>query len=718
MEAEGPKEPNDVVRIPGAVRAMESASEEAIGVVNGLFDIKSIAGDKFSLVPKDFHPTQLKKCVYRKDHLATILEKLKILVQEENFNVPGIYLQGPAGVGKSVLVYTITQLAKFHYHWLTVYVPNCREWTKSDIAGMGFFLDRVKEAFSIEEMKEKYSEVWKLLDNVEIEGFENWTLAGEIDADLRSKKQQDKYNTFETYIRVIELLKSGNKDAPILLVFDEVNAICGEGDGQFLKSEPWNITDFGVPSLRHGALLVSGTTDSDFVLSIPAGYDRKCVYSVTEFEPEETELLLNTELGAPLKRIREFEACLWHEIDDACCNMPRDLMGFSTRLRHLSSRIDNLPPKDLLEKRSSHDTDEGPARKRLKLDISAAIQEKKKENQAYHLRLFQHVITRDQQKYTNIFEENLFEWCEKYFLENELDYNLEILRAPNFIISSTGMRPTTVDASRAYFEWFLEKCKGRTLSSVAHNLATICNEHANGGERGNAFERFLSSRLTLCGNSDGFALEYRLLAENHKYSVPFRVRNRLFAKADSPPNDFRNYPQDTLLTHTAKDGGETRVDMIYYGTDDVIYIEATVGNYRSTKLPSGRSAEDRVEKILLSVKKWLGGDVYDVKINERSSGLSISYTKSYPSRNNSGRRSLPRVHYMVVTTCPASLQPALKRGEEYKWIKVCFLEDLITMGIIPQDKYKSILNAQAENARSGTLLDWLGTAAKLLFSKS
>ena len=121
--------------------------DEALEVEDGMFKTKSIVWDKFDLVPKGFHQKQLNKCVYRKEHVTTIMSKLRAMVRRENSNYPGLYLQGPAGVGKSVIVYTITQIAKFSLQWLTIYLPNCKAWVgHSDVAAMGYFLDRVLDA--------------------------------------------------------------------------------------------------------------------------------------------------------------------------------------------------------------------------------------------------------------------------------------------------------------------------------------------------------------------------------------------------------------------------------------------------------------------------------------------------------------------------------------------------------------------------------------------
>ena len=307
------------------------------------------------------------------------------------------------------------------------------------------------------------------------------------------------------------------------------------------------------------------------------------------------------------------------------------------------------------------------------------------------------------------FKRELLNYCQRYFLENQVVGSLELLRAPNFLIQQPGGRmvPTTIDAANAYFEWFRYESRDTEPDCVLNSLATLRNAGSNGSERGHAFERYLSSKLTLCGRDTRFRLTYRLLRESYSLSMEMAVNHRLHAKADSPPNDFRNFPPRTLLTHTGRDGGQARVDMIYYGSNDVVYMEATVGNYRSTKLPCGEGGGERVELILGALKKWLGQNVYDVEINDDSTEVIATYSKSYTSRSGMDQKTPPNLYYMVVTTCPSSLQPTSSRAKKYKWIKMCFLEDLIRSGIISSVNAEAILNGQADDAKNSSFLEWL-----------
>jgi hypothetical protein len=116
-----------------------------LDVQDGLCVMKPIVGKEFIAVPKGFESKKLSTCVFREKHMTDIVAKLQDAMEE--ICSPGVYIQGPMGAGKSVITYMISQYVKFHLNWLTIYVPNCGNWTNLDgaAAAKGFFLDRVVE---------------------------------------------------------------------------------------------------------------------------------------------------------------------------------------------------------------------------------------------------------------------------------------------------------------------------------------------------------------------------------------------------------------------------------------------------------------------------------------------------------------------------------------------------------------------------------------------
>jgi hypothetical protein len=135
----------------------ESMSQQStyFDTKNGVFQLQSIAGEDFRLLPKGMSALCNGKeahAVYREKLVETVLKALRHTLNDHNN--PGVYVQGPEGAGKSVLIYTVAQIAKFHLNWITVYVPNCKQWAGlDDFSAMRFFLDRVVDAFSVEHMQ-------------------------------------------------------------------------------------------------------------------------------------------------------------------------------------------------------------------------------------------------------------------------------------------------------------------------------------------------------------------------------------------------------------------------------------------------------------------------------------------------------------------------------------------------------------------------------------
>ena len=66
-------------------------------VKDGLCSLKSIVGDKFVVVPKDFQKDLLEKCVFRHIHMTAVVKKLHESIKDSNR--PGVYIQGPMGAG-------------------------------------------------------------------------------------------------------------------------------------------------------------------------------------------------------------------------------------------------------------------------------------------------------------------------------------------------------------------------------------------------------------------------------------------------------------------------------------------------------------------------------------------------------------------------------------------------------------------------------------------
>jgi hypothetical protein len=211
------------------------------------------------------------------------------------------------------------------------------------------------------------------------------------------------------------------------------------------------------------------------------------------------------------------------------------------------------------------------------------------------------------------------------------------------------MHPTTNDVQAVYFKWYQDNGEDKDREE-ATLLDTIASTGSTGGERGNALERLLASKLT---RTRKFELVYRILRYNSAkefctdaIEISLDVKHRLFKYAADPPNNFQIYPNDTLCTHLDQHGGERRIDLIHYRTDRVVYIEVTVANYCVEKIPSVEG-DARQTAIVNSLQKWLGANTFEVSLENipnADRGLQNSQKKlvaKYKKRSNIDRPAPP-----------------------------------------------------------------------------
>lgn len=717
------------------LNASTVAMEEYLETDNGVFQLQSIAGDKFRLLPKGMYtPCEDKSALYRTELVKTVVEGLE--TTHKDHNRPGVYVQGPEGAGKSFLLYTVTQIAKFKLNWITVYIPNCRHWvTMNPTEAKGFFLDRVLDAFSVRHLQEKFPEFYSLLrkppkpreawgitdtarhvyrklrgltlPHQEREEAEAWYDAANTDADKVVVAMYKKARSF---------LMQRHEDSPVLLVFDEVNALWPEGVTAAIHAEPWCLAMFDAPKLNHGALLVSGTTDCEFIdKGIPAGANEILV-SVGPLDLTERNDLLKTQEFEVLRDLKILDEGLWQNVVDASGNIPRELKKFCTLIRAATAAANTEAAKVATieaAKRplpANSDEDEANPRKRPRMgDLKAAVKNARTRNVADHSRKLDKALSKD--ALVGVFKSRLSESCRSVFIYGTpARVDKTTLRVPNWVISSDGafMHPTTVDVQAVYFKWFqtFGENKDDDHKKLLDAISTLSSESCTGGERGNAFERLFTSKLT---TTPDFTLSYRMLRYTKEefctdlIKTKLTVARRVFKYAADPPVNFQTYSNDTLCTHMDQHGGETRVDLIHYRHDRVIYIELTVADYLSKKIPAS-TGTTRENAILGSVQKWLGDNTFEVtleKVDGADHRLETSQKKlvaKYKKRSGTWRPDPPELLYIVATTCPRTVKLSKVRTVKSNWIGMCFLEDLIEAGVIPVYLRDSITAAQSKHA--------------------
>ena len=191
-----------------------------------MFQIKTLSsqrpgeGDR----PKGFSG-KVTHCVLRQRHIDNILSLLEEAVAEKS--KPGVYMSGPAGAGKSILAYMVSQICKYDKEWLMIYVADCRvcaAMAKKPVQAKGFFLDRVLESLSTEKTQafSDFAYIYDKLKNppaLKIAPREGivWSTAAKYGE--HEKCVNDLYNDVTTVLESTQF--------PILFVCDEINSLWG-----------------------------------------------------------------------------------------------------------------------------------------------------------------------------------------------------------------------------------------------------------------------------------------------------------------------------------------------------------------------------------------------------------------------------------------------------------------------------------------------------------
>jgi hypothetical protein len=186
-------------------------------------------------------------------------------------NKGGMYLAGPNGVGKSIIVYTLACLAKAK-DWIVLYVPDCDEWSAlpSKDAALKYLLNKFALA-----LVPFYSHVVADPSNQRL---------GKTWGDLIALGLTT--HTEEVLTDLVSEL-SNQTDHPLLLIFDEVNAL-------FTRHLPWSRKSLAKDGpffsylgasinrlkMNRGWKVISGTGHERFLAALPSGYTNSVRYLI------------------------------------------------------------------------------------------------------------------------------------------------------------------------------------------------------------------------------------------------------------------------------------------------------------------------------------------------------------------------------------------------------------------------------------------------------
>jgi hypothetical protein len=370
----------------------------------------------------------------------------------------------------------------------------------------GFFLDRVLDAFSVKHLQEKFPEFYSLLRKP-LKPKESWgiTTARHVYRKLRGlplphqEREQEEDAWFfaadcdadevaAMYTEAEDFLCQRH-DSPVLLVFDEVNALWPEGERAAIHKKPWSLAVFGAPTMKNGALLVSGTTDCEFVeQGIPAGANEILV-TVGPLELTERNALLKTQEFEVLRDLKILNKELWQNAVDASGNIPRELKIVCALLRAATAVANTEASKVAIEaaKRplpANSDEDEASPRKRPRMSVlEAAVKNARERNVTYHSAKLDKALIKD--AHSGVFKSRLSESCRSVFIYGTpARVDRTTLRVPNWVISNDGvsMHPTTYDVQAVYFEWFQThgENKDKDHQNLLDAISTVSSDNYTG----------------------------------------------------------------------------------------------------------------------------------------------------------------------------------------------------------------------------------------------
>ena len=196
-----------------------------------------------------------------------------------------MYLAGPNGVGKSVIIYTLTCLAKAH-DWIVLYVPNCDEWATlpSEEGALAYLLHKFAIALAPHYNQPVYTS----------------TKLGRTWGEILKRGMSGSGDKDRTLSILLDEL-SRQKDHPLLLVFDEVNALFTQKlpwgnrlakEGPYFSHLAATINRF---TMQRGWKVISGTGHEQFLAELPSGFMNSVRY-LTPLGTKEFDLLMDSSI--------------------------------------------------------------------------------------------------------------------------------------------------------------------------------------------------------------------------------------------------------------------------------------------------------------------------------------------------------------------------------------------------------------------------------------
>jgi len=230
-----------------------------------------------------------------------------------------------------------------------------------------------------------------------------------------------------------------------------------------------------------------------------------------------------------------------------------------------------------------------------------------------------------------------------------------------------------------------------TNTSAAISDWTILGDSTrSAGERGWAFQHLVLRHLLTRSPRQLY-----MVTPDGKRSIQIGldIQSLQIRNPDDPPSSWTEFRQGTVVSHPRQ--GEHCADFIYYNGDKVIFVDTTVGDYR-TKFPTVEDKKEKVASICAIVSKWLGERDYRVEVSDSTNTLTASKIPEDTERTRTKKRrrrdvpNPPKSVYFLLLSPRSLLKMQNTKTEKYAWVHLVSRTELVKTQLFTEEELQTI----------------------------